>query len=191
MSVREGSWDDEFPAQQNATFMRITGKHRVRILSKPLFVEVHFVNNQPRVCKGEKCPYCQSGVRKITRAAIKVLDREDMQVKILTVGSRLYDQIRGIAREWGDPSGYDIMISRSGEGLQTRYTAVPTKDTDKVPEEVLEQAESLDLYQFFTDLAARDDDALEGEEVPPTNNSNGTISFDEFEKKMRENPPQR
>jgi hypothetical protein len=65
-----------------------------------------------------------------------VYDYEDSAFKILNITQRtLMDQLFRFMKDsdYGDPSGYDIKISRSGEGLKTVYTlvAAPPKPVAK------------------------------------------------------------
>ena len=65
-----------------------------------------------------------------------VYDYEDSSFKILNITQRtLMDQLFRFMKDsdYGDPSGYDIKISRTGEGLKTVYTlvAAPPKPVTK------------------------------------------------------------
>ncbi len=43
------------------------------------------------------------------------------EVKVMDVGSMVGDAICKIAKEKGDPQEYNLIISKSGQGLQTKY----------------------------------------------------------------------
>lgn len=65
-----------------------------------------------------------------------VYDYEDSSFKILNITQRtLMDQLFRFMKDsdYGDPSGYDIKISKTGEGLKTVYTlvAAPPKPVTK------------------------------------------------------------
>lgn len=65
-----------------------------------------------------------------------VYDYEDSSFKMLSITQRtLMDQLFRFMKDsdYGDPSGYDIKISKTGEGLKTVYTlvAAPPKPVTK------------------------------------------------------------
>ena len=52
--------------------------------------------------------------------------------------------------DWGDPSGYDLKISRKGEGLKTEYALKPVskKSASKESSDAFERI-SCDLTKMF------------------------------------------
>lgn len=52
--------------------------------------------------------------------------------------------------DWGDPKQYDVVVTRSGEGLETKYSVTP-KPAKKLDSSVLEAYESseIDLESLF------------------------------------------
>jgi hypothetical protein len=47
--------------------------------------------------------------------------------------------------DWGDPKGYDIKITRTGDGLDTEYAVTPRPKKD-IPSEAVEAFESTPLH---------------------------------------------
>ena len=79
--------------------------------------------------------------------------------------------------DWGNPDGYDIKITREGEGLETKYTVSP-KPHSKVAKEVTEAYNTtpIDLQQLFNggdpfggernDKATAGEDVLSADDIP-------------------------
>jgi len=70
--------------------------------------------------------------------AFIVLDRKDARVKILEITqASIMRNIEDLVvnEEWGDPKEYDITISRTGSGMETRYTVQPSPNKKLTKEE--------------------------------------------------------
>jgi hypothetical protein len=85
--------------------------------------------------------------------AFIVLDRKDAKVKILelTQGSimRAIEDLV-VNEDWGDPKQYDITISRTGSGMETRYTVQPSPHKELTAEEKsLVARMEIDLEKLF------------------------------------------
>lgn len=61
-----------------------------------------------------------------TRHAINVYDYADNTIKVLAGSNEMFNTLKAIHSEWGGFSDIDLKISRSGDGLDTKYTIVPT-----------------------------------------------------------------
>jgi dTDP-D-glucose 4,6-dehydratase len=61
----------------------------------------------------------------------------DCKVKVLEVGKSVIKQIKLLAQdvEYGNPSKYDIRITKSGNGKDTRYTVTPSPAKTELTEE--------------------------------------------------------
>jgi hypothetical protein len=73
-------------------------------------------------------------------------------VKAFKAGVMIYKAIRALAtnEEWGDPSGYDVTITRTGSGKETKYTVVPSPAKSMTDEEKKLVADAnLDLGALF------------------------------------------
>lgn len=70
----------------------------------------------------ESCENCQKGYEAKTRWIWIVYLPDFNVVRIMEVGKRAGDTICKIAKKDGDPQGYDLIITRSGEMLKTDYT---------------------------------------------------------------------
>lgn len=81
--------------------------------------------------------------------AVVVWDYETESVKILTIKQKgIQKYILGLVNDpdWGSPKGYDLVVSKEGEGLSTKYT-VTANPHKEMPAKVLEayQEAAIDL----------------------------------------------
>lgn len=104
-----------------------SGENKIRILTEAEPFKEHFVDNAPSVmCVGEKrCGYCKAGSKASVKIMLYVLDRADEEIKLATMPFSIFKQLGELARssEWGfdDLPPYDVMITKRGEGKETRY----------------------------------------------------------------------
>ena len=69
--------------------------------------------------------------------AFSVWDYEAQQVKLFQITqATIQEGIRGLCKDpdWGNPNGYDIKLTRSVQGKQTKYVVSPGKESDPPPE---------------------------------------------------------
>jgi len=69
--------------------------------------------------------------------AIAIWDYEAQQVKLFEITqATIQEGIRGLCKDpdWGNPNGYDIKITRSVSGKQTKYVVSPGKEFVTPPE---------------------------------------------------------
>jgi hypothetical protein len=73
--------------------------------------------------------------------ALPVYNYQDGQVQILEITQKtIQSSIRDLSKnkKWGNPGEYDIVVGKSGEGLETKYTVVP--DPKEELSEVIKEA---------------------------------------------------
>lgn len=130
---------------------------KIRIISKPIFgwlswedktpVRTH-IDDEPEVIDENNKP------RKFMSVA--VIDREDESVKILEMTQQsVIKAIKALAAnpDWGNPFSYDITISKTGEGMKTKYTVQPSPKKP-LPKDVIKaaQAKPVNLNAVFEGL---------------------------------------
>jgi hypothetical protein len=75
---------------------------------------------------------------------------EPGKVQIMEVGQGVFEAICGLIGEYGDITdlneGTDIKITRTGSGLDTKYTVIPAAKSKPVPASVLTQLPNLDEF---------------------------------------------
>ncbi len=67
--------------------------------------------------------------------AVNVIDRADGQVKIWKFSRAMKENIMAIVAEQGDPNGYDLIVTRTGKKLETKYKIAPVRDHEPLTEE--------------------------------------------------------
>lgn len=76
-----------------------------------------------------------------TRFSWPVWDYESKKVKILEQGPMVFSLLADVVAEYGEeiPMECDLVVGRTGEGLNTRYSVVPSKVRAELPKEAQEQ----------------------------------------------------
>lgn len=130
-----------------------TGQNQMRIVSKPSLVDVHWEKSvdgstKKLTCLGRECPICKAGKVPMQRYQVKVIDRTDGKVKVLEGGTTIFNQVKNLAMdpEYGNPEMYDIKVTKSGSGRETKYSILPApRKTELSPEEskAVEESKSL------------------------------------------------
>ncbi len=122
---------DEVISGNAASYLKFQdGETKFRIISKPIFgwltwedkkpVRSH-IDDEPEVIDEDNKP------KKFMTVA--VIDREDNEVKILEMTQQsVIKVIKALAanEDWGNPFTYDIVVSKTGESLKTKYTVQPS-----------------------------------------------------------------
>jgi len=143
------SWDEIKSSDNKVEYLNLKdGENRMRIVSNPSAIDVHWEkdtegNNKRVICSGNSdCILCEHGSKVTSRFQLLAIDksnwdgktksyRGDIGVKIVEVGKSVVNQIKTLAQdsEYGDPRNYDIRITKTGSGRDTRYTVIgsPTK----------------------------------------------------------------
>jgi len=121
------------------------GEHRVRIVSSPVESWEHFLEDKKRSvqCQGRNtCEHCHAGVESRHRYFFSAIDRDEQtaefkksgqmktgNVKLLCVGNSVYDALADLSvkPDWffEEVPHYDIIITRKGAKMDTKYTVTP------------------------------------------------------------------
>lgn len=121
----------------------------IRIASDPMYTNKHWLTgadgkNVAVVCTGEDCVYCGTKVAPTDRVkktplfAWIVLDRNDNnKPKIFKGGLSIAKDLKDLSNdsEWGDPTKYDVSITRTEEPGKGYYKTVPTRNSDPITED--------------------------------------------------------
>lgn len=135
--------DYEVPVKPGKYMKFQDGENRFRILDSPIMGWEWWTDENGVVKeKGEKIHKGDKPVRvhmagPVNEAAtettkhfwaMKVWNYKDEMVQILQITqASIQKPIKGYANDedWGSPTGYDIVVSKSGEGLETEYQVKP------------------------------------------------------------------
>ena len=139
-----GNWDDSAEEQKaigSTNFKTLEeGDNVVRILGQYIFRNMHYVPEGQRryiVCCGENCPLCAKGDMPKLSYYVNVLDRDDADtIKILRFGISVKRKIQNLISKYGDVANYDIIITRTGKGLDTSYEILPSRSDEELSKEV-------------------------------------------------------
>jgi len=159
------------------------GENRFRIMSSPIVGYEWWVNeggevrqkgdkpqsgDKPvRIRMKDKMPVDAAGNYKHFWAMVVYNHKED-QIQILQINqSSIQSSIENIVKDedWGDPKGnkgYDLVVTRSGEGLDTTYSVVP-KPRKELSEDIIDKYKSTKIN--LDALYDGDDPFATGEEV--------------------------
>lgn len=148
-------------------------------------------NNRTLTCLktfGKRCPICAEGARlikegreaegkallSVTRYLFNIIDfKEPNKVQVMTCGPQIFSSLAMMLTDdnWGDFSdpdtGYNIIIERRGQKLDTEYTVIPSRtNTPLKRKELLEKL--VDLESLIVERSEEEMLAiLRGEEEEP------------------------
>lgn len=120
------------------------GENRIKIVSDFEDYGIHYIPAEKKsyICIGREngCPYCAKGLTPTAQFMGYVIDRADNRVKLLHVGWTIYKAISDLQAsvDYGFDGlpPYDIIINKTGSGIDTQYTVMPSrKDTPLTEEE--------------------------------------------------------
>ena len=146
----------EQPKNSTAYMKLDVGKHRLRIVSKPVIGWVDWKDNKPIRFKMEDKPEAPVDPKKPVRHfwAMAAWNYKTKHIEILEVTqATIQASIIGLSKneDWGSPTGYDLEIERTGtDQLSTKYTVtpVPPKPVSKEITEALLKVE-INLDELF------------------------------------------
>ena len=142
--------DYEAPKTGGAYMKLQKGENRFRIMSKPILGWLDWKDNQPhrfRMNEKPTAPFDPSRAVKHFWAFI-VWNCNEQQIQILEITqSGIQQAIAALSKDpdWGAPFGYDIKVTRSGEGLDTEYTVSPVPHKPR-PDEAVEASNKRPIY---------------------------------------------
>lgn len=128
------------PSKKSSYLKLQEGETKVRITASPLVGWEDWKDNKPVRTEEEHKPLGFGDDGKVRYPkhfrAMPVYDYADGEIKILTITQKA---IMGAiteymnTEEYGSPLGYDLKISKSGKGIETKYTcvALPPKELSK------------------------------------------------------------
>jgi hypothetical protein len=79
--------------------------------------------------------------------AFPVYNYQDEKVQILEITQKgIQRSIKALAQnvKWGDPKEYDIVVTRTGDGMETEYNTVP-EPKEKLDDKIWELYESMEI----------------------------------------------
>lgn len=134
-------WDKVDQNQSSSSeFLKIKSgeKVRIRIIAGPMgFQQLYLETGEQR--RGLNLPFGAQlpGYKPRAQYAFEVLILDGGNAgthKVLTAGQKMAEQLRDIRKEWGSLDRCDVIISKTGTGLETKWSAVPVPATKQTAE---------------------------------------------------------
>ena len=151
------------PPKSSGYMKFVQGKNKFRILSS-LVTGWEYWTNEDK-CVRSKTEFTETpnikvdpktGKKNISHVwFVVVYDYADETIKILEITQRgIQKYILGLVNEadWGSPKKYDLVVTRDGEGFNTKYTVAANPHKDMPASVLAEYEESdIDLESLFED----------------------------------------
>ena len=82
-----------------------------------------------------------------TRYAWLVYNHDEKKAQILKQSGTFFSSLAAIAKDpdYGNPTGYDVKITRTGTGTESKYTITPAKNTIELTPDMLGELANLDI----------------------------------------------
>src|SRR5687767_14412833 len=141
----------QVPKGESAFLTLEPGDNRIRIASEPAEVVLHEITKDGKwatqECEGEACELCAKGKPKKFKYAYRVINRKDGKVYIYEAPAGVFRSIQDYAlnEEYGDPTEYDITITKRGEKLNTTYQIIASPKKSVISDEEAEMLETSDV----------------------------------------------
>ena len=161
-SLEQDFFPPDYKLPDGSGYMKfLQGENKFRILSSPVMGYEYWTTEDKPVRSKEKFTETpnikidpKTGKSSVNHFwAMVVYNYATEEVQILEVTQKgILKYILGMVNDqnWGSPKGYDLVVTREGEGLATKYStrSNPHKDVDKKVLEKFEASE-IDLEELF------------------------------------------
>lgn len=166
MAAKEKSLEDEFAPKdyklpEGNSFMKfVQGKNKFRIMSK-LTTGYEYWNKDNKPVRSREMPIDTSDgkeeedgkVRVNHFWAVVVYNYATESLQLLEITQKgIQKYVLGLVNDpdWGAPQGYDLVVTREGDGLNTKYTVAANPHKEMDPEIVAEyEASGLTAESLF------------------------------------------
>ncbi len=151
--------DYKVPTEEKYMKLKI-GDNRFRILSSPIVGYIFWIEEKDDKGKLTRKPVrlrmneLQSRAKESPRRdeikhfwAMVVYNYDSENISILEITQRsIQNTIKSLQSDpdWGSPKKYDLLITRTGEGLDTHYTVTP-KPSSKIDDKITEKYNSMHI----------------------------------------------
>jgi hypothetical protein len=133
---------EDYKKPETSDYMKLKeGENTIRILSNAIVGFKYWTEDnkpvrlrEPIFEKPDNIKLEKDGSYRVQHFwAFLVWNYEAQRVQVLEITqSSIQDGIKALVdnKKWGDPRDYDITITRSGEGLETSYTVIPSPHSE-------------------------------------------------------------
>jgi hypothetical protein len=155
-------------------FNLMPGENRVRILSQPEAYASHYIQSEKKfgICTmGADCFFCQKGISKSHKVMVYIVDRVDEEVKRADLPWSVFKSVAELSQsadyKFEDLPPYDIIITKTGEGMETRYSVVPGRNEEPITEMQKNNLSLMpDLSEVLLKRMSKNPSKSEEEDVP-------------------------
>ena len=116
------------PSSGGGDFLKLTDGESVklRIASEPA-ISVYKLGDKPRY-------------------SWVVFNRDQKKAQIYSAGVSVFQQIAALVEDWGEPTEFDIRVSRTGSTItDTKYIVTPVKTSTDLTDDELDLVNAIDL----------------------------------------------
>lgn len=121
---------DEAVSSGASSYMKLEAENKVRIISKPVVGWLEWVDKVPSRTQIDDEPEANDDENPPKKFfACAIIDRKDNLVKIMELTQQsVIKAIKTLSSnpDWGNPFTYDLNISKTGEGMKTKYAVTPS-----------------------------------------------------------------
>jgi hypothetical protein len=110
------------------------------------------INSKQNIAKGVVCPFCEAGLKPKASFGVPVIDRSTNSVKLYeSTHSTVYRQLMAEYEQNGTVCDVDYKISRTGNGLETKYSVVAIRKTQSaLTQDQIQSAGKVKIERYFT-----------------------------------------
>jgi hypothetical protein len=81
------------------------------------------------------------------RYAWTIWNRNEKKAQVFSGGVSIFNQLSDLVEDWGEPTGFDITIKRTGEMLETRYSVNPAPKSIDLTKEEQAECDKIELLK--------------------------------------------
>lgn len=77
-----------------------------------------------------------------------VFNRDESKAQVYSAGVQVFTGVADLVEEWGEPTEFDIVVKRTGSGMNdTSYSVTPVKTSNDLTKDELEQVAKVNLVE--------------------------------------------
>jgi len=155
---------EEYEVPSSSDFMKFEkGENNFRIMSSPVMGWEYWTKEDKPIRSKTEWKVAPADIKLDSKTgkptaikhfwAIVVWNYTAKAVQQLEITQKgIMDAILALAKnpKWGNPKGYDLCVTREGDGLKTKYTVMPSPASELSPEMIAEfESKAIDLNAVF------------------------------------------
>lgn len=121
---------DDVVSSGASAYMKLEAENKIRIISKPIVGWLEWIDKVPTRYQITEEPEASDDDNPPKKFfAVAIIDRKDGLVKIMELTQQsVIKAIKALSSnpDWGNPFTYDLNITKTGEGMKTKYAVTPS-----------------------------------------------------------------